>query len=323
MYNLSRKIFFILLQGLRSKRIEKILIGSPRVGRFFAVDPLAGKYPWYTPYQFSGNKVIAFVELEGLEESKELKFPSPPTEHKIEKGETLTSIAKKYGTTVKDLSKWNHISNPDKIYAGNSIVVSDPTEYNNFRNTPVWKYLGYSEGTTTIIFSQNKVVARSEQYEKKWKAIHTVDAIFDVLSLGYLINDASLNVYKSRKISLYSPLSKVDKVLEEANAGVVRSRYSLTYDEAMQAGKKWVGENPEIRYYEDGKIKEMYSLGRTRRFRAPAKKNGEFSDYDANFERLNDGETYEYGVNNPWNSKYPGARYTNTHVVANSRKIDY
>lgn len=41
---------------------------DPRIGRFFAVDPLAPKYPWYTPYQFSGNKVIDHVELEGLEE---------------------------------------------------------------------------------------------------------------------------------------------------------------------------------------------------------------------------------------------------------------
>lgn len=43
---------------------------DPRVGRFFAIDPLASKYPWYSPYSFSGNKVIQFVELEGLEEGK-------------------------------------------------------------------------------------------------------------------------------------------------------------------------------------------------------------------------------------------------------------
>jgi RHS repeat-associated protein len=43
---------------------------DPRVGRFFTVDPLEKDYPWYTPYQFSGNKVIAFVELEGLEENE-------------------------------------------------------------------------------------------------------------------------------------------------------------------------------------------------------------------------------------------------------------
>jgi len=37
-------------------------------GDFFAVDPLASKYPHYTPYSFSGSKVIHAVELEGLEE---------------------------------------------------------------------------------------------------------------------------------------------------------------------------------------------------------------------------------------------------------------
>ena len=45
---------------------------DPRVGRFFAVDPLTHKYPWYSPYQFGGNKPISFIELEGLEESTTL-----------------------------------------------------------------------------------------------------------------------------------------------------------------------------------------------------------------------------------------------------------
>ncbi|WP_444671314.1 RHS repeat-associated core domain-containing protein [Flavobacterium columnare] len=39
-----------------------------RVGRFFAVDPLTHQYPWYSPYQFSGNKPIQFIEREGMEE---------------------------------------------------------------------------------------------------------------------------------------------------------------------------------------------------------------------------------------------------------------
>lgn len=46
----------------------KYRMHDPRVGRFFSVDPLTAKYPWYTPYQFSGNRVIASTELEGLEE---------------------------------------------------------------------------------------------------------------------------------------------------------------------------------------------------------------------------------------------------------------
>ncbi|PKR79452.1 hypothetical protein CW751_15055, partial [Brumimicrobium salinarum] len=47
----------------------KFRMHDPRVGRFFAVDPLAPKYPFYSPYSFSGNQVVHTVELEGLEEA--------------------------------------------------------------------------------------------------------------------------------------------------------------------------------------------------------------------------------------------------------------
>src|SRR5690554_5203005 len=53
----------------------KFRMHDPRVGRFFAIDPLARDYPWNSPYAFSENKVIAFVELEGLE--------SKPTSDKV------------------------------------------------------------------------------------------------------------------------------------------------------------------------------------------------------------------------------------------------
>ncbi|OEK09124.1 hypothetical protein A8C32_10340 [Flavivirga aquatica] len=41
---------------------------DPRLNRFFTVDPLTQKYPHYSPYSFSGNKLINSRELEGLEE---------------------------------------------------------------------------------------------------------------------------------------------------------------------------------------------------------------------------------------------------------------
>jgi hypothetical protein len=40
---------------------------DPRIGRFFAVDPLAPDYPHNSPYAFSENRVIDGIELEGLE----------------------------------------------------------------------------------------------------------------------------------------------------------------------------------------------------------------------------------------------------------------
>ena len=45
----------------------KYRMHDPRLGRFFAIDPLVKKYPWNSVYAFSENKVIAWVELEGLE----------------------------------------------------------------------------------------------------------------------------------------------------------------------------------------------------------------------------------------------------------------
>jgi RHS repeat-associated protein len=45
----------------------KYRMHDPRIGRFFAVDPLAGDYPHNSPYAFSENRVIDAVELEGLE----------------------------------------------------------------------------------------------------------------------------------------------------------------------------------------------------------------------------------------------------------------
>jgi RHS repeat-associated protein len=40
---------------------------DPRVGRFFAVDPLFRQYAYNSPYAFSENRVMQFNELEGLE----------------------------------------------------------------------------------------------------------------------------------------------------------------------------------------------------------------------------------------------------------------
>lgn len=43
-------------------------IYNPALGKFLSVDPLTKSYPWYTPFQFAGNKPIWAVDLDGLEE---------------------------------------------------------------------------------------------------------------------------------------------------------------------------------------------------------------------------------------------------------------
>jgi len=39
----------------------------PWTCRFVSVDPLAEKFPFYTPYQYAGNKPINFIDLDGKE----------------------------------------------------------------------------------------------------------------------------------------------------------------------------------------------------------------------------------------------------------------
>jgi hypothetical protein len=42
---------------------------NPALGKFLSVDPLSPDFPWYTPYQFAGNKPIWAIDLDGLEET--------------------------------------------------------------------------------------------------------------------------------------------------------------------------------------------------------------------------------------------------------------
>jgi len=53
-------------------------IYDPRLVRFKSVDPLTREYPWYTPYQFAGNKPIWCIDLDGLEEALPKQPPQIP-----------------------------------------------------------------------------------------------------------------------------------------------------------------------------------------------------------------------------------------------------
>ena len=77
---------------------------DPRIGRFFARDPLEQKYPHYSPYSFSGNKVIHAVELEGLEEYVVTTNTDKRLRHfKVRPDDNLSVIAKITGVAVNDI----------------------------------------------------------------------------------------------------------------------------------------------------------------------------------------------------------------------------
>ncbi|HBG69518.1 MAG: hypothetical protein A2W93_00675 [Bacteroidetes bacterium GWF2_43_63] len=59
------------VKGTGNQQDYGMRIYDPRLGRFLCADPLivqGQQYPWYSPYQFAGNKPIQFIDLDGLEE---------------------------------------------------------------------------------------------------------------------------------------------------------------------------------------------------------------------------------------------------------------
>jgi len=75
---------------------------DPRLGRFLSLDPLTRKYPYYSPYAFSGNRVIDARELEGLE----------PATCAVNYGQNLifgneTLVNSCYGSSVAINTNWH------------------------------------------------------------------------------------------------------------------------------------------------------------------------------------------------------------------------
>ena len=70
--------------------------------------------------------VIKSAGLNHLSGSAPAPAPSPQyITYVIQPGDTLSGIAQRYGTTVSVLAQLNGISDPDKIYAGNTLKVPE------------------------------------------------------------------------------------------------------------------------------------------------------------------------------------------------------
>ena len=67
-------------------------IYNPRIGRFLSVDPLFDGFPWWTPYQFSGNNPIRYIDLDGLEKED----PQEAPEEEINYDEFIEGVEKQF-----------------------------------------------------------------------------------------------------------------------------------------------------------------------------------------------------------------------------------
>jgi RHS repeat-associated protein len=81
-------------------------IYNAALGKFLSEDPLTRGYPWYTPYQFAGNKPIRYIDLDGAEEYDPFYSPSP--EDEINEGikNIINGAIDGLGNIVAVLTEW-------------------------------------------------------------------------------------------------------------------------------------------------------------------------------------------------------------------------
>lgn len=71
-----------------------------------------------------------------------------PTSHTVKRGDTLTSIAKRYGLEVAELRRWNHLKK-DRIHPGDQLHLRPATRAYKVRKGETLARIAKQEGVTT------------------------------------------------------------------------------------------------------------------------------------------------------------------------------
>ena len=178
----------------------KFRMHDPRVGRFFAVDPLAEKYPYYTPYSFSGNKVINAVELEGLEEQ---------IIHVQYLGD------KKYKTVLKKSQftyvEWKQLQ---KAY-WKSIIIDNQRTIDNFGG------LGYYDYLKDPSNSGPRLDLNKNRWHGNDKGTLLVSDYHGMMTYGFNKTDVGIGSYKTSTATLDQITDLVSNIEIAASGSIV------------------------------------------------------------------------------------------------------
>lgn len=213
----------------------KYRMHDPRIGRFFAVDPLAPKYPHYTPYQFSGNKVIAFRELEGLEE-----FPA------------YSDYAAAYGDDAMPESSWDGSDGAWLTSDRESGDFGNGRYHNAMASITENQYIGRLEAFEQVndYYSYIKNQLQQSGHESRW----VIGASYLVKELSYLYDQGGKEQYILLATLAGGPIAgsfvkstfrKMEPILGELNVEIadyaITQFHSLLY--GSRKGKKLTGIN--------------------------------------------------------------------------------
>jgi len=195
----------------------KYRMHDPRVGRFFAVDPLAPKYPHNSPYAFSENDVIAYVELEGLEKGS-ARYRANPTTPRIGRvtvgNKTQSTITPSQFTTSRGF-----------VYKENTVNLRD-----NFMEH-------YGQAFDHVMNDMEHMVYKPRVPVPKFKGN------IDVISFKYNSNAASLVNSSTIVFSNIEDEKAFQKLEDDYNSFIYETKqkmfFEMGYGDPMKQGIMW------------------------------------------------------------------------------------
>ncbi|MGV3598698.1 MAG: LysM peptidoglycan-binding domain-containing protein [Bacteroidota bacterium] len=161
---------------------------------------MADKYPFYTPYQYAGNKPINSIDIDGLEGSGNTgQDGNKPTEGPMSQitdngssehacgaidanknytvvggggkdgYDTLHSIANRFNTTVAAISNLNSIKDIDNIKAGDVIQIPTPSQTSEYDKKVTLVDTIVKTEQVRQVKEQNKQAKTQEDFSKMLK----------------------------------------------------------------------------------------------------------------------------------------------------------
>ncbi len=226
----------------------KFRMHDPRVGRFFATDPMTSQYPHYSPYSFSGNRVIDAVELEGLEpqwfmELLETEFPRISEAMDILRGVVGNNYSKQKlydwvnrNSSFQDgKSKLKGLVGELQVFANlklnfgsDAIFQSSDTTADILVKSETGDRIGFNPLTLSVKYRTESFKFRSHNLNGE-KTDHTIRSGFDVHALievkTFDVNNGTFNKSNLTKAvvkAMKQVVKQIKNYEKQANAGDVQ-----------------------------------------------------------------------------------------------------
>lgn len=164
----------------------------------------------------------------------------------VKKGDTLSSIAKQYGTTYQDIAKANGISNPNVIQVGQTLKIGNDdssatsaptttTQPQTETKTPSFEYEAYKPSDTVAqaeALLQQQLSQKPGEYSSAWQTQlnDTINKILNREKFSYDLNgDALYQQYKDQ----YTTQGKLAMMDTMGQAAAMTGGYGNSYAQSV------------------------------------------------------------------------------------------